>query len=112
MLTNTAILAESAEKISPLACFKAYDIRGQLGTELNEDIAYRVGRAYAAFLKPKTVVVGGDMRLSTESLKAALMNGLRDGGADVTDIGLCGTEEIYFATAHLKVDGGIMLSQP
>ncbi len=93
-----------------LTCFKAYDVRGQLGTELNEDIAYRIGRAYAAFLKPNTVVVGGDIRLTSESLKQALANGLMDSGADVVDLGLTGTEEIYFATSHLKVDGGIQVT--
>ena len=90
-----------------LNCFKAYDIRGRLGDELNEDIAYRIGRAYGEFAKPKTVVVGGDVRLTSESLKQALSNGLRDAGTDVLDIGLSGTEEIYFATFHLGVDGGI-----
>jgi phosphomannomutase len=93
-----------------MACFKAYDIRGQLGTELNEEVAYRIGRGYAAFLKPEVVVVGGDMRLSTESLKTALSNGLRDSGVDVLDIGLCGTEEVYFATAYLEASGGIMVT--
>lgn len=93
--------------MSNLKCFKAYDIRGKLGEELNEDIAYRIGRAYSEFLKPKTVVVGGDVRLTSESLKNALANGLRDGGTDVLDIGLSGTEEIYFATFHLEIDGGI-----
>lgn len=93
-----------------LDCFKAYDIRGQLGRSLNEDIAYRIGRAYAEFLKPARVVVGGDMRLSTESLKQALSNGLRDAGVTVLDIGLCGTEEIYFATSHLGTDGGIVVT--
>ena len=92
---------------STLTCFKAYDIRGRLGDELNEDIAYRIGRAYGEFAKPKTVVVGGDVRLTSESLKQALSNGLRDAGTDVLDIGLSGTEEIYFATFHLGVDGGI-----
>ncbi len=92
---------------SILTCFKAYDIRGRLGDELNEDIAYRIGRAYGEFAKPKTVVVGGDVRLTSESLKQALSNGLRDAGTDVLDIGLSGTEEIYFATFHLGVDGGI-----
>ncbi|WP_413728013.1 phosphomannomutase CpsG [Sodalis sp. RH19] len=90
-----------------LSCFKAYDIRGKLGDELNEDIAYRIGRAYGEFLKPKTMVVGGDVRLTSESLKLALANGLRDSGTDVLDIGVSGTEEIYFATFHLGVDGGI-----
>lgn len=96
--------------MSKLACFKAYDIRGQLGTQLDEDLTYRIGRAYAEFLKPQTVVIGGDMRLSTESLKQALANGLQDSGVNVLDIGLCGTEEIYFATAHLKTDGGIVVT--
>ncbi|BBT70412.1 phosphomannomutase CpsG [Klebsiella sp. WP8-S18-ESBL-06] len=93
--------------MSKLTCFKAYDIRGKLGEELNEDIAYRIGRAYGEMLKPKTIVVGGDVRLTSESLKLALANGLMDAGTNVYDIGLSGTEEIYFATFHLKVDGGI-----
>ena len=83
--------------MNKLACFKAYDVRGKLGTELNEDIAYRIGRAYAQVLTPKKVAVGGDVRLTSESLKQALAKGLMDGGADVVDIGLSGTEEIYVA---------------
>lgn len=90
-----------------LTCFKAYDIRGQLGVELNEDIAYRIGRAYAQFLDAKQVVIGGDIRLSTEPLKQALSRGLMDSGVDVLDMGVTGTEEIYFASFHLDVDGGI-----
>lgn len=90
-----------------LTCFKAYDIRGQLGSELNEDIAYRIGRAFGEYLKPKTIVVGGDVRLTSEPLKMALAEGLMDAGSDVLDIGLSGTEEIYFATFYLGVDGGI-----
>ncbi|MDD1782475.1 phosphomannomutase CpsG [Enterovibrio sp. ZSDZ35] len=93
--------------MNQLTCFKAYDIRGQLGTELNEDIAYRVGRAFGEFLKPKKVVVGGDVRLTSESLKAALSKGLMDAGTDVIDIGMTGTEEVYFATKYLGVDGGV-----
>lgn len=93
-----------------LTCFKAYDIRGKLGEELNEDIVYRIGRAFAVFLRPKSVVVGGDMRLTSEALKQAISNGLRDEGVDVIDIGMCGTEEIYFATSHLKTDGGIVVT--
>ncbi len=96
--------------MNKLPCFKAYDIRGRMPDELNEDIAWRVGRATAEYLKPKTIVVGGDIRLSSPALKTALSDGLRSGGADVIDIGLCGTEEIYFATSHLKVDGGIMVT--
>lgn len=90
-----------------LTCFKAYDIRGELGKELNEDIAYRIGRAYGEFLKPKSIVVGGDVRLTSEALKMALAKGLMDAGTDVLDIGMSGTEEIYFATFHLGIDGGI-----
>jgi phosphomannomutase len=93
-----------------LTCFKAYDIRGKLGEELNEDIVYRIGRAYAQFLRPKTVVVGGDMRLTSETLKQAIAKGLRDEGVDVIDIGMCGTEEIYYATSHLNTDGGIVVT--
>ncbi|MDD4911800.1 MAG: phosphomannomutase CpsG [Sideroxydans sp.] len=90
-----------------LTCFKAYDIRGKLGEELNDDVAYRIGRAYAQHLGAKRVVVGGDVRLTSATLKQALANGLMDGGADVVDIGMVGTEEIYFAAFHLDVDGGI-----
>ncbi len=91
-----------------LTCFKAYDIRGKLGEELNDNIAYRIGRAYGVFLgEGKTVVVGGDVRLTSKSLKLALANGLMDAGVDVIDLGVTGTEEVYFATFHLGVDGGV-----
>ena len=93
-----------------LTCFKAYDVRGRIPDQLNEEIAYRIGRAYAQVVKPKKVVVGSDIRLTSESLKQSLADGLRDSGVDVFDIGLCGTEEIYFATFHSKVDGGIAVT--
>ena len=93
--------------MSKLTCFKAYDIRGRLDEEINEEIAWRIGRAYGEYLKPETIVLGGDVRLSSEKLKLALSNGLRDAGVDILDIGLSGTEEIYFATFYLGVDGGI-----
>lgn len=93
--------------MSKLTCFKAYDLRGKLGDELNVDIAYRVGRAFGEHLSPKNVVIGGDVRLSSEELKLALAEGLLDAGCDVIDIGMTGTEEIYYATKHLGVDGGI-----
>jgi phosphomannomutase len=93
--------------MTELTCFKAYDIRGQLGTELDEEIAYRIGRAYAEFLAPDNVVLGGDIRLTSESIKLALSEGIRDAGADVIDIGTVGTEEVYFATSFLQADGGI-----
>ena len=90
-----------------ITCFKAYDVRGQLGSQLDEDIAYRIGRAYAQWLKPQRVVVGGDIRDSSERLKAALTNGLRDEGVHVLDLGMAGTEEVYFAVFHLGLDGGV-----
>lgn len=94
----------------PLACFKAYDIRGRIPDEINEDVAWRIGRAFAELLRPGKVVVGHDIRLSGPALSAALMDGLTGAGADVLDIGLCGTEEVYFATWHLGAGGGIMIT--
>ena len=93
-----------------ITCFKAYDVRGRIPDQLNEDIAYRIGRAYAEVIKPSKVVVGHDIRLTSEAIKAAVSNGLRDQGVDVYDIGLCGTEEIYFATDHAGMDGGIAVT--
>lgn len=93
-----------------IECFKAYDIRGKVPSELNEDVAYRVGRAFVEYLQAKTVVVGHDIRLTSESLTAALVKGLTDAGADVVHIGECGTEEVYFSTFHLEVDGGICVT--
>jgi len=90
--------------------FKAYDIRGKVPDELNEELAYRIGRAYVDLLGAKKVAVGRDVRLSSNSLAAALINGLTDSGCDVLDIGLCGTEQVYFATFHLETDGGIMIT--
>jgi phosphomannomutase len=93
-----------------IKCFKAYDLRGRIPDELNEDIAYRVGRGYATWLKPGKVVVGHDIRLSSPGICDALVRGLRDSGVDVFHIGECGTEEIYFATAHFNMDGGIVVT--
>lgn len=94
----------------PIRCFKSYDVRGRIPDELNEDIARRIGRGYAAVINPGTVVVGHDIRLTSESIKSALVAGLCEQGVDVVDIGQCGTEEIYFATSHLKVGGGICVT--
>ena len=91
-------------------CFKAYDIRGRIPDQLNEDIAYRIGCAFVTFLNPKKVVVGYDIRLTSQSLCDALTRGLTDSGADVINIGQCGTEEVYFATSHLQADGGIVVT--
>ncbi|MCP4002085.1 MAG: phosphomannomutase [Gammaproteobacteria bacterium] len=93
-----------------LSCFKAYDLRGRVPDQLNEELAYDIGLAYAEFLQPKEIVVGHDIRLSSPSMVSALMDGLTSAGVNVRDIGCCGTEEVYFATAHLGVDGGIMVT--
>ncbi len=96
--------------MTKLTCFKAYDIRGKLGTELNEEIAYNIGRAYGQIYQAKTVVVGCDIRLSSEALKQATINGLNDAGVDVLDLGMTGTEEVYFGAFHLDVQGGIEIT--
>ena len=93
-----------------IGCFKAYDIRGKLDDEMTPEIVYRIGRAYARWLSPVIVVVGGDVRNSSAILKSALSDGLRDEGVHVVDIGLCGTEEIYFATNYFGIGGGIMVT--
>lgn len=93
-----------------LSCFKAYDIRGRVPDELNPDIAYRIGRAFAQYLNAKTVVVGHDIRLTSPEITDALVDGITDAGADVLHIGQCGTEEVYFATFDQQVDGGICVT--
>jgi len=90
--------------------FKAYDIRGKVPEELNEEVAYRIGQAYVELFKPQKVAVGRDVRPSSLPLVDALAKSLTEGGCDVIDIGLCGTEQIYFATFHLGLDGGIMVT--
>jgi phosphomannomutase len=92
------------------SCFKAYDVRGCVPDDLNEDIAYRIGRAFADETGAKKVVVGHDIRLSGPALSEALTRGLNEAGVDVTDIGLVGTEMVYFATAHYNFDGGVMIT--
>ncbi|GAB4285932.1 MAG: phosphomannomutase CpsG [Ignavibacteriaceae bacterium] len=93
-----------------LNSFKAYDIRGKVPAELNSELAYKIGRAYAFFIKAKKVVLGYDIRKSSEELASALKEGLTDAGADVIDIGLCGTEMVYFSTPYFDADGGIMIT--
>jgi phosphomannomutase len=93
-----------------LDSFKAYDVRGRIPDEINESLAYDIGRAYAAFVKPQRVAVGHDIRLSSPELAAAVKLGLRDCGSDVLDIGLWGTEGAYFATFALRLDGGVMVT--
>ncbi|MHC9011476.1 phosphohexomutase domain-containing protein [Stenotrophomonas rhizophila] len=93
-----------------LPAFKAYDIRGRVPDELNEDLARRIGVALDAQLSPGTVVVGHDIRLTSQALQDALAAGLRGAGREVLDIGLCGTEEVYFQVDHLKAAGGVMVT--
>src|SRR5579871_4779186 len=93
-----------------LKAFKAYDVRGRIPDEINESLAYDIGRAYCTFVKPHRVAVGYDIRLSSPELAKALKRGLLDSGCDVLDIGLWGTEGSYFATFAEKLDGGIMVT--
>ncbi len=93
-----------------ITCFKAYDVRGRIPDQLNEDVAYRIGRAFAEVIEPGKVVVGHDIRLTSEAIKGALIRGLLEQGVEVYDIGLCGTEEIYFATSHAGMDGGVAVT--
>lgn len=99
-----------ANKSTKPACFKAYDIRGKVPGELNTDLAYRIGLATARYLKGKRFIVGRDCRLSSEELCREVTRGLTDAGADVLDIGQCGTEMVYYATFARQFDGGIMVT--
>lgn len=92
------------------AAFKAYDIRGEVPAEVNEDLAYRVGRAYAELFHPKTMCIGYDVRPSSVKISEAAAKGLMDGGAVVYNIGLCGTEMMYFTTFYYHLDGGFMIT--
>ena len=94
----------------PVSCFKTYDIRGTVPEQLNEELAWRIGRALCQVLSAKTVVIGHDIRLSSPALSAALAKGLTEGGANVIDIGLCGTEQVYFSVFHLNADAGICIT--
>ena len=103
----------------PITSFKAYDIRGELGVNLDEDIAYRIGRAFAQILSSQRknngvsddvnncIVIGADIRDSSETLKQSAIQGIIDAGVDVINLGMTGTEEVYFATSHYEALGGI-----
>ena len=93
-----------------LTCFKAYDIRGQLGIDLDEGIAHRIGRGFARALAARRVVLGRDCRASSRALAQAVAQALMAEGVEVLDLGLCGTEEMYFATDHFGADGGICVT--
>lgn len=100
----------SGEKTDQLSCFKAYDVRGRVPDDVNADLVRRIGRAYAQFLGAKKVVVGYDIRLSSPELAQALGQGLTESGVNVVELGRCGTEQVYFATFHLELDGGVMVT--
>lgn len=118
MTTNPVISADNLPHRS-ITSFKAYDIRGELGVNLDEDIAYRIGRAFAQILASQkadsegndtlenSIVIGCDIRDSSETLKQATIRGIIDAGVDVIDLGMTGTEEVYFATSHYHALGGI-----
>lgn len=93
-----------------LSCFKAYDVRGRVPDELNENVAERIGSAFATFLRPRSVVLGHDIRHSSPVLADAVARGLQRCGVQVLDIGMCGTEQVYFSTAQLQAGGGIMVT--
>ena len=96
--------------MTSINCFKAYDVRGRVPEDLDEKIAYRIGRAYAEFLQPDAVAVGRDIRLTSDAIAAELIRGLTDSGVEVVDIGIGGTEMVYFATFHYELSGGIMVT--
>ena len=98
------------DQISELTCFKAYDVRGKIPTQLNESIAFLIGLAVAEYLKASAIVIGYDVRHSSPGLVESLSRGISQAGAEVINIGLCGTEEVYFATNFLDTDGGIMVT--
>jgi len=93
-----------------ISAFKAYDIRGKVPSELNSDLAYKIGRAVVKYLNAKSIVIGRDVRKSSPELSESLANGIKDAGCNVYDLGLCGTEMIYFGTPFLNADGGIMIT--
>ena len=93
-----------------LSCFKAYDIRGKVPEQLSNELAYKIGVAFAAEIRPNKVVVGYDIRLESPEIASNVRQGLLDAGVDVVDIGLCGTEEVYFNTPYMDAEGGIMVT--
>src|SRR5215210_351091 len=90
--------------------FKAYDVRGRYLAELDEDGAYAIGRAYVEQFEPKKIALGHDMRVSSPSMAASAIRGVTDAGCDVLDLGLVGTEMVYFAVGDLELDGGIAVT--
>ena len=101
---------QTLDQIGELVCFKAYDVRGKIPSELNESIAFLIGLAVTEYLQASTIVIGYDVRHSSTELVESLSHGISQGGAEVVNIGLCGTEEVYFATNFIGSDGGIMVT--
>ena len=95
---------------SEISCFKAYDVRGRIPSELNQEIAFKIGAGVASHFSTKSVVVGYDVRPSSLDILDALARGIASHDSEVISIGLCGTEEIYFATNHLNTDAGVMIT--
>jgi phosphomannomutase len=102
--------SHTPDQISEPTCFKAYDVRGKIPTELNESIAFLIGLAATEYLEASAIVIGYDVRHSSPGIVESLSRGISQGGAEVINIGLCGTEEVYFATNFLDTDGGIMVT--
>ncbi|OLS12042.1 MAG: phosphomannomutase [Promethearchaeota archaeon CR_4] len=110
ILCTCIIMEFECNDAGHLACFGAYDIRGKVPSQLNEELVNRLAKAYATQFKPKSIVIGRDVRLSSQNLAFALFDGFVDMGVDVIDIGLCGTEMLYFAVGSLGASGGIMVT--
>jgi len=103
-------MVSSCNKEKIKRCFKAYDVRGRVPEDLDENLAFAIGQAYAKFLKPKKIAIGQDIRHSSEGLVTRLIEGLNQSGVDVVRLGVCGTEQVYFATFQYHLDGGIMVT--
>ena len=95
---------------SEISCFKAYDVRGRIPTELNQEVAFKIGVAVASYFSTQSVVIGYDVRPSSLEILDALAKGIQSQQSEVMSIGLCGTEEIYFATNYLDSDAGVMIT--
>ena len=96
--------------MTEFTCFNEYDVRGELGINFDEDICYRISRAFASVLAAKTIVIGRDARESSPHLANCIADGLRDSGVDVFDLGLCGTEEMYWAVNDFNACGGLQVT--
>ncbi len=108
--SRVAGFRHSIRRVLNPAVFKAYDVRGMYPDDLDEEGAYAIGRAYVEQFEPRRIAVGRDMRLSAPSMARAAIDGAADGGADVVDIGMVGTEMLYSAVGELELEGGIAVT--